>query len=76
VGTALLSTLFASSAAAYAASHARVPGLAAAAMVHGYTTAFWWAAGIFALGLFVALVVLPSSISTPAPATEPALATE
>jgi EmrB/QacA subfamily drug resistance transporter len=76
VGTALLSTLFASSAAGYAASHARVPGLAAAALVHGYTTAFWWAAGIFALGLLVALVVLPSRISTPAPATEPALATE
>jgi sugar phosphate permease len=76
VGTALLSTLFASSAASYAASHAQVPGLAAAAMVHGYTTAFWWAAGIFALGLLVALVVLPSRISTPAPATEPALATE
>jgi EmrB/QacA subfamily drug resistance transporter len=76
VGTALLSTLFASSAASYAASHPRVPGLTAAAMVHGYTTAFWWAAGIFGVGLLVALLVLPSSIPTPAPAAEPSLATE
>ncbi len=76
VGTALLSTLFASSAASYARSHAPFPGLAAASMVHGYTTAFWWAAGIFAVGLLVALLVLPSSVRTPAPAAGPSLATE
>jgi EmrB/QacA subfamily drug resistance transporter len=76
VGTALLSTLFASSAASYAASHPRVPGLTAVAMVHGYTTAFWWAAGIFGVGLLVALLVLPSSIPTPAPAAGASLATE
>jgi EmrB/QacA subfamily drug resistance transporter len=76
VGTALLSTLFASSAASYAASHAHVSGLAAAAMVHGYTTAFWWAAGIFAAGLLVALIILPARNPTRAPAGEPALATE
>jgi hypothetical protein len=76
VGTALLSTLFASSAASYAASHPHLPGLAAAAQVHGYTTAFWWAAGIFAVGLLVALLVLPARILTPAPAAGPSLATE
>jgi EmrB/QacA subfamily drug resistance transporter len=76
VGTALLSTLFASSATSYAASHPRVPGLTAVAMVHGYTTAFWWAAGIFGVGLLVALLVLPSSIPTPAPAAGASLATE
>jgi EmrB/QacA subfamily drug resistance transporter len=60
VGTALLSTLFASSVSAYVASHPRSPGLASAATIHGYTTAFAWAAGVFGLGLLLALVVLPS----------------
>jgi EmrB/QacA subfamily drug resistance transporter len=77
VGTALLSTLFASSAAAYAHSHARVPGLQAASLIHGYTTAFWWSAGIFAVGLLVAVVVFPGSAARARVRTaEPALAVE
>ena len=40
-------------------SHLGLPGLASAAAVHGYTTAFWWAAGIFATGFVLALVILP-----------------
>ena len=60
VGTALLSTLFASSAAAYASSHVGTPGLQNAAAIHGYTTAFSWAAGIFGLGLLLALLILPA----------------
>jgi hypothetical protein len=36
VGTALLSTLFASSVASYAAAHAHLKGLAGAAAIHGY----------------------------------------
>ncbi len=67
VGTALLSTIFASAAASYAASHAKTPGLSNAAAIHGYTTAFWWAAGIFAIGLLVALTVIPSGSATRAP---------
>ena len=47
IGTALLSTLASSAAGSYIAH-----GPAAAA-VHGYTTAFWWAAGIFAVGALV-----------------------
>jgi MFS family permease len=58
VGLALLSTLSASAATAYARAHPGVRGLSAAA-VHGYTTGFWWAAGIFAVGLLVALFILP-----------------
>ena len=69
VGTALLSTIFASATAAYASSHAGVPGVNIAAPIHGYTTAFAWAAGIFALGLIVALLILPakakSTVSLP-----------
>jgi EmrB/QacA subfamily drug resistance transporter len=59
VGTALLSTLFASAAASYATSHAGTPGLSNAAAIHGYTVAFSWAAGIFAVGLLSALLILP-----------------
>ncbi|MBV9336356.1 MAG: MFS transporter [Solirubrobacterales bacterium] len=40
VGTALLSTIFASAAASYASTHAHVAGLASAASIHGYTSAF------------------------------------
>ncbi len=60
VGTALLSTIFASAAAGYATTHAKTAGLASAASIHGYTTAFVWAAALFGIGLLVALFVLPS----------------
>jgi EmrB/QacA subfamily drug resistance transporter len=60
VGTALLSTIFAGAAASYASAHVHAAGLANAASIHGYTTAFDWAAAIFGLGLLVALVILPS----------------
>ena len=61
VGTALLSTIFASATAAYTSSHVRASGLSGAAAIHGYTVAFAWAAGIFALGLMLALLILPST---------------
>ncbi len=60
VGTALLSTIFASATASYAATHAKAPGALDAATIHGYTTGFTWAAGVFGIGLLVALLILPS----------------
>ncbi|MEA2214237.1 MAG: hypothetical protein QOF83_4185 [Solirubrobacteraceae bacterium] len=60
VGTALLSTIFASAASSYASSHIHASGLSTAAAINGYTTAFVWAAAVFAVGLLVALLVLPS----------------
>ena len=60
VGTALLSTIFASSAASFISVHANTAGLANVASIHGYTTAFEWAAALFGVGLLVALFVLPS----------------
>jgi hypothetical protein len=74
VGTSLLSTIFASSAASYTASHIHLKGLAGAAAVHGYTTAFWWAAGIFAIGLLLALLILPGRTKPRAPTLKAALA--
>ena len=60
VGTALLSTIFASAASGYAATHPHLANLASAAQVHGEATAFWWSGGIFALGVLVAAFVLPT----------------
>jgi hypothetical protein len=60
VGTALLSTIFASAAASFVSAHAKSTGLASAASIHGYTTAFAWAAALFGVGLLVALLILPS----------------
>jgi len=60
VGTALLGTIFASAAASFTAGHMSSAGLGEAAAIHGYTTAFWWAAAIFGVGLLVALTVLPA----------------
>ena len=59
VGTAVLSTIFATAAASYASSHVQDPGLAASAAVHGYTTAFSFAAILFGVGLLTAAFVLP-----------------
>jgi EmrB/QacA subfamily drug resistance transporter len=60
VGTALLSTIFASAVASYASAHAHVAHAAAEASVHGYTTGFTWAAAIFGVGFLVGLFILPS----------------
>jgi EmrB/QacA subfamily drug resistance transporter len=60
IGTSLLNTLFASAVTAYLAANlasARTIGRAALtglALAHGYDTAFWWTAGIFAVGAVIA----------------------
>jgi EmrB/QacA subfamily drug resistance transporter len=54
LGVALLSTLFAAAVGSYTAAAGTPAALAQAeAAVHGYTTAFWWAAGILAAGAIV-----------------------
>jgi len=64
VGTALLNTIFTGAVAAYIAAHlaaARLIGrqaLTGLALAHGYDTAFWWIAGIFAVGAVVGGVLL------------------
>ena len=58
IGTALLNTLAATAATDFVASHLPpTPAVAAAAAVHGYTTAFGWSAGLFALGLVIAALL-------------------
>jgi EmrB/QacA subfamily drug resistance transporter len=67
IGTALLSTLAASAAGSYGAAHRPAADLVAQAAVHGYTTAFTWSAGIFAVGALASWLLLPSG----APELEP-----
>jgi EmrB/QacA subfamily drug resistance transporter len=56
IGTSLLNTIFAAAVASYLtanAGSARIAGqptLAGLALAHGYDAAFWWTAGIFAVG--------------------------
>jgi EmrB/QacA subfamily drug resistance transporter len=64
IGTALLSTLASSAATGHLAQ-----GPAAAA-VHGYTTAFWWAAAIFAAGAAICGLLLRPGVPAEAPAGE------
>jgi len=74
VGTALLSTLAASATSGFMAGKAATPTLATQAAVHGYTTAFWWSAAIFAIGAIVCGLLLRPGVQAVDPAAEPVLA--
>jgi len=80
VGTSLLNTIFTSAVASYTSTHlaaARIIGrhaLTGLALAHGYDTAFWWTAGIFAAGAVIAGALLRPgplhSVSTPSTADD------
>jgi EmrB/QacA subfamily drug resistance transporter len=80
IGTSLLNTLFAGAVASYLAAHlasARLIGrqaLTALALAHGYDTAFWWTAGIFAVGAVIAGVLFRPGPLAPAGSPAPARA--
>lgn len=75
IGTALLSTIFAGALASSLISRFRTPSSLAGATVHAYTVGFTAGAVIFAGGLLLALVLLPSRHAvrnwTTAPAANP-----
>ncbi|MGW8972363.1 MFS transporter [Streptomyces platensis] len=62
IGTALLNTIAASATTAYATSHAAgarsADLLKLQSMVHGYSTAIWWAVGILALAGVIAFTFI------------------
>jgi hypothetical protein len=60
IGTALLNTIAASATAGYLAAHARGSATAAAAqgLVHGYTVAIAWGAGILAAAALLATIMI------------------
>jgi MFS family permease len=75
IGTALLSSIFASALTSYAEGRPRTREVVAEAAVHGYTVAFWVAAGVFVVGAVIVAVVMESiRVPTEQPAGEPALA--
>jgi EmrB/QacA subfamily drug resistance transporter len=77
VGTSLLSTIFASAVASYTVAHLHTVPLSelkSAATVHGDTTAFKWAVGIFLLDFLLALVILPGRVRHRVPTLKAALA--
>ena len=74
VGTALLSTLASSAVTSYLAGQPKTPEVLAQAAVHGYTTAFWISAAIFAGGALVCGTLLRPGVPQVAPGAEPVLA--
>ena len=71
---ALMSAGLARSHALYGKRFDVVRTLAASAAVHGYTTAFWWSAAIFAIGGVVCGLLLKPGVQQVDPAAEPVLA--
>ncbi len=76
IGIALLSTLFASAASGYVPGAGMSPDqIASEAAVHGYSVAFWWAAGILLAGAVVCgLLVRPGAQAVVDPNAAPVVA--
>jgi EmrB/QacA subfamily drug resistance transporter len=62
IGTALLNTIATSAATHYLSGKAANPNTLTRAAVHSYTTAFWWAAAIFAIGAVLCGLLLKPGI--------------
>jgi EmrB/QacA subfamily drug resistance transporter len=58
LGIALLNTIYATAVASYLKSHPPSPVTQVEGLVHGYTTAFAWAAGLLLLGAIIVIVLL------------------
>jgi EmrB/QacA subfamily drug resistance transporter len=77
IGTALLNTIAASAATSYLASHLHgrpAPQLIHLALIHSYTTVFWWCAAIFTVGAVICGALLrrgPLTRPGDVPASEP-----
>ncbi|HWG28615.1 MFS transporter [Actinospica sp.] len=72
IGISLVNTIFAGAVASYLTTHptsARLTGRQTpteSALAHGYDTAFWWIAAIFAAGALIAGAMLPRGPLVPA----------
>jgi hypothetical protein len=79
IGTSALSTIALTATTSYLIAHHTGPLAPAVAATHGYTTAFAVSAGIFGLGVILAVTLLPSrqrliALRSAAEATPPARA--
>ncbi len=73
-GTSLLSTLYASAVSGYISGHHASHGVAAAAQVHRYTTAFWWSAAILGAGAVVSAILFRPGTPAQETSAEPVAA--
>jgi hypothetical protein len=71
LGTALLNTVATTATATFLAGKTASAGVVAEATVHGYVTAFWWAAAILAAGGLVCRMLLRPGAPSLAPAAQP-----
>jgi EmrB/QacA subfamily drug resistance transporter len=74
IGTALLSTLSSSAVTSYMDGKQKTPDVIESAAVHGYTTAFWISAAIFAGGAMICGFLLRPGVPEIAPGAEPVMA--
>ena len=74
LGTALLSTFATSAATNYLHGRPHTATVAAHAAVHGYTTAFWISAGMYAAAALVAGLLIRRGVPKVAPGVQPAFA--
>ncbi|WP_210491704.1 MFS transporter [Patulibacter sp. SYSU D01012] len=75
IGTALLSTIFTSSVTSFTESNRALgPKLAVEGPMHGYITAFWWAAAIIAVGAVIVGLLLRSGVVERDADAEPVMA--
>lgn len=72
IGTALLNTLATSAATSYVAGKQPTPKVLAEAQLNSYSTAYWWSAGFFALGLLITVILYRAGPPHPHPEEEPA----
>jgi EmrB/QacA subfamily drug resistance transporter len=70
IGTAVLNTIAASATAGYLAAHAGGPSTAALGLVHGFSVAIGWGAGILAAAALIAAVMIDAG--RPSPLRQPA----
>jgi EmrB/QacA subfamily drug resistance transporter len=74
IGTALINTLAASAATSYLVGKDPTNKLVQAeALIHSYSTAYWWSAGFFAAGLVVAALLYRSGVPQQDPEAAPAV---
>jgi EmrB/QacA subfamily drug resistance transporter len=72
ISTALLTTLFASAATHYLSGrNPKDPAVLAQAALHGYSTAYLWAAGFFAAGLIIGALLYRRGVPQPDAAAAP-----
>ncbi|GAA4013041.1 MFS transporter [Streptomyces plumbiresistens] len=72
LGTALLNTLFSSAVTNYLdGKNPKDPAVLAQASLEGYSTAYWWSAAFFAVGLVVSVILYRRGVPTHDPDAAP-----